>query len=257
MPKKTDPTNVILEARTDEQRTAIKIIKRSAVSILYGPAGTGKTHLPVVLGLQELFKGQCERLIFTRPCVEAYGEKLGFLPGDFNEKISPYMMPIFDVLKKHMNQRAIESYFREGIIQTVPLAFQRGLTFDNAFVVLDEAQNTVPEQIHMFLTRMGQSCRVVMTGDPAQSDIRGRNGLVDAIERIGDVEDVGVVYLSHNSIVRHHLVELFDKRYKEMLPSRDGSNRPTEDVWKAGATDPSGGSRMQEMLLEQKEGPNK
>ena len=179
---------------------------------------THNTHLPVVYALQQLLRGVYQRIIFTRPCVEAYGENLGFLPGDFNEKIGPYMMPIFDILCRVMDKRDIQALIESGVIQTIPLAYQRGITFNDAFVVADEFQNTIPEQVRMFLTRMGENCKIVITGDPSQNDIRGINGLDDALQRFSDSDKIKIIRTSHADIVRNPLVEYIDKKYMDKLP---------------------------------------
>lgn len=212
-----DSRDVVLSVRNEAQKELIKAIRDNPITIVAGPPGTGKTHIPVVYGLQQLLRGNYERMIFTRPCVEAYGENLGFLPGDFNDKISPYMMPIFDILCRVMDKKEIGALVEAGSIQTIPLAYQRGITFQNAFVVGDEFQNTIPEQVRMFLTRMGDNCKIVIAGDPSQNDIRGKNGLVDVMEKFSDedrfVGKIKVLRMLHSDIVRNPLVELIDKEY--------------------------------------------
>ena len=219
MPKDTtsflNPKTFVLSAKNDSQKDVIRTIKSKEISIIYGPPGCGKTHIPVVYALQELARKKYDRIILTRPCVEAYGENLGFLPGDFNEKISPYMLPIFDILGRLLDKKVIQNLVNENKILTLPLAFQRGITFSDAFVIADEFQNTIPEQVRMFLTRMGENCKIVITGDPAQNDIRGRNGLVDAIERFSDTEEIGIVQMHHKDIVRNALVQMIDQKYAD------------------------------------------
>jgi phosphate starvation-inducible protein PhoH and related proteins len=209
------PHIIPLVAKNAEQKFALKSIKENRITIIYGPPGTGKTHLAAVYALRELNAGNVSKIVLTRPCVEAYGERLGYLPGGFNQKIGPYMIPIFDILARTITPREINDYVKKNQIQTIPLAFQRGLTFHNSFVVADEFQNTVPEQVRMFLTRMGEKCKVVVTGDPEQNDIRGKNGLVDAVERLKDIEGVAIVEMTHKSIVRDPLVNIIDKRYRD------------------------------------------
>lgn len=174
---------------------------------------THNTHLAVAYGLKDFLDGKYERLIFTRPCVEAYGERLGFLPGDFNAKISPYMMPIFDILSRYLSRRILNTFIDEGSIVTLPLAYQRGITFSNAYVVGDEFQNTVPEQVRMMLTRLGEDSKIVITGDLMQADA-SRNGLYDALRRLRRIEGIGFAELSHESVVRHPLVVRVDKHYE-------------------------------------------
>lgn len=206
-------SKVVFSLKNDSQKEVLKSIKTKDVSIIYGPAGSGKTFVPVAFGLQELLKGHYDRIVFTRPCVEAYGESLGFLPGDFNEKISPYMMPIFDIMKQFIDKKVIQDLISKEQIATIPLAFQRGISFNNSFVLLDEAQNTIPEQFRMFLTRMGENCKVVITGDPTQNDIEGINGLEDAITRLEGIEQIGIVQMMHDDIVRNPLIKIIDQKY--------------------------------------------
>jgi len=205
---------VSVTARSPHQKELLKSIKENLVTIVSGPPGSGKTMLSVVSGLREFIMGKYKKMIFTRPCVEAAGENLGFLPGDLHEKIHPYMYPIFDFLSDYLTPKQIEAYLKSEDILTLPLAFQRGMTFRNSFVLLDEAQNTRPEQIRMFLTRIGENCKVVITGDPLQSDIREKNGLIDAVERLRGVQNLGVVEFSKEDILRNPIVADIEERYK-------------------------------------------
>ncbi len=202
-----------LSAKTENQRELFKSIKTNTITVASGPPGSGKTLISVYSALDSFFKMQHGKIIFTRPCIEADGENLGFLPGDLNEKISPYMMPIFDFLNDYMDKMTIERMILDGKIMTLPLAFMRGITFRNAFVLLDEAQNTTPKQMKMFLTRIGENSKVVMTGDPNQSDIRGTNGLVDIVTRLDNVPDVGIVKLGMEDVIRHEIVKMVEKKY--------------------------------------------
>ena len=206
-------TRISITAKSENQKKLLKSIKENLVTIVAGPPGSGKTKLAVVSGLREFIMGKYDRMIFTRPCVEANGENLGFLPGDLNEKIHPYMYPIFDFLSDYLSAKQIEGHFKAENIMTLPLAFQRGMTFRNAFVLLDEGQNTTPDQIRMFLTRIGDNCKVVITGDPLQTDIKGINGLVDACNRLEGVNDLGIVRFSKEDIMRNPIVAEIEDRY--------------------------------------------
>lgn len=207
---------IIITAKSENQKLLLRSIKENLITIVAGPAGSGKTMLSVVSGLREFAMGHYKKMIFTRPCVEANGENLGFLPGDLNEKIYPYMYPIFDFLSDYLTPQKIEYYVKTEEFVTLPLAFMRGVTFRNAFVILDEGQNTKPEQIRMFLTRIGENCKVVITGDPNQSDIRQKNGLVDAIERLQGVKGLGVINFTKEDILRNPVIEDIESRYSDM-----------------------------------------
>ena len=212
-PPTKNPINIV--AKSQNQKLLLTSIRENTVTIVAGPPGTGKTLISVACGLREFIMGHYKKMIFTRPCVEANGENLGFLPGDLHEKISPYMYPIFDFLADFLTSQKIEYYIKSGEFLTLPLAFMRGTTFRNAFVLLDEAQNTKPEQIRMFLTRIGEGCKVVITGDPHQSDVKGLNGLVDAVERLKGVTSLGIVRFNKEDIVRHPIVSEIESRYEE------------------------------------------
>lgn len=195
------------------QEAALECVEENQISLISGPAGTGKSHIAVVHGLRQFLDGEFKKMIFCRPCVEAYGEKLGFLPGDFNTKIAPYMQPIFDIMQRFLPRQDIESFIQSGQFITLPLAYQRGITFSDAFVIGDEFQNTQPSQMKMFLTRIGEKTKVVVTGDPYQSDIQMRNGLSDAMDRLEGIEGVGIVKLTSDDIVRSKIVEAIETRY--------------------------------------------
>jgi phosphate starvation-inducible protein PhoH and related proteins len=204
---------VSISARSFNQKELFRSIEKNIVTIAAGPAGCGKTKIAVCSSLIGLLKGDYEKMIFSRPCVEAEGENLGFLPGNFNDKIYPYMMPIFNFMSEYLDKHQIEELIKNDVFITLPLAYQRGLTFSNAFVILDEAQNTTPRQMRMFLTRIGDGCKVIVDGDPNQSDIRGKNGLIDAVKRLEGMEGIGIVELTDEDIVRHPIVAKIENKY--------------------------------------------
>ncbi len=203
-----------LTARTPAQRRYIEAIRNHCLTFGIGPAGTGKSYCAGALAAQALEAGQIDRIILTRPAVEA-GEQLGFLPGDLHEKFSPYIDAFRDILNARLGAGTVEYCLRHGRIVASPLAYMRGKTFDErTFVVLDEAQNTTPAQMKMFLTRIGEDSRVVVNGDVRQSDIRGRNGLEDAIGRLAGVPGVHVHCFERADIVRSGLVREIIDRYE-------------------------------------------
>jgi phosphate starvation-inducible PhoH-like protein len=172
-----------------------------------GPAGTGKTYLAVAAAIDLLMGGQVERVILSRPAVEA-GERLGFLPGDLREKVDPYLRPIFDALNDMLPADQLAKRLASGEIEVAPIAFMRGRTLAHAYVILDEAQNTTPVQMKMFLTRLGEGSRMVVTGDPSQVDLApgARSGLADALEALRGLDNIGVVHFTEKDVVRHPLV---------------------------------------------------
>ncbi|WP_428609282.1 PhoH family protein [Sedimenticola sp.] len=203
-----------LKARTESQRQYIEAIHRHCLTFGIGPAGTGKSYCAGALAAEAMQSGRIERIVLTRPAVEA-GESLGFLPGDVDDKFSVYIDAFRDILVERLGSGAVEYALRHGRIVAAPLAFMRGKTFGrNTFVVLDEAQNTTPLQMKMFLTRIGEGCKVVINGDVAQSDIPGRNGLADAIVRVRDLPDVYVHAFERSDIVRSGLVRALIDRYE-------------------------------------------
>ena len=203
-----------LEARTPSQKRYIAAIRNHCLTFGIGPAGTGKSYCAGALAAQALEAGQIDRIILTRPAVEA-GEQLGFLPGDLNEKFSPYIDAFRDILNARLGAGTVDYCLRHGRIVASPLAYMRGKTFDErTFVVLDEAQNTTPAQMKMFLTRIGEDSKVVVNGDIRQSDIRGPNGLADAIERLHGVPSVYVHRFEREDIVRSGLVREIIDRYE-------------------------------------------
>jgi phosphate starvation-inducible PhoH-like protein len=180
-----------------------------------GPAGTGKTYTGVALAVKALKEKKVRRIILTRPAVEA-GENLGFLPGDLNEKLDPYMQPLYDALRDMIPNETLQSHIEKGIIQIAPLAFMRGRTLDNAFVILDEAQNSTHSQMKMFLTRMGKNAKFMITGDPGQIDLPRRmiSGLKEALLILKNSEGIGIIYLDDKDVIRHPLVKKVINAYK-------------------------------------------
>ena len=210
----------IVRARTVNQQRLVKLYDTCDLLFAVGPAGSGKTYTAIALAVRALREKQVRRIILTRPAVEA-GEKLGFLPGDMKEKLDPYLQPLYDALNDMIPPAKLQKYLEEGTVQIAPLAYMRGRTLDNAFVILDEAQNTTLAQIKMFLTRMGRNARFIVTGDVTQIDLprRADSGLVRAQEYLRRVEGIGFVEFDRRDIVRHPLVkqivEAFDKQEGE------------------------------------------
>jgi len=204
---------VVIQAKTQNQKLFLKSVRDNTVTIVHGVCGTGKTRLAVLSALKAFKQDKYDKIIFTRPCIEANGESLGYLPGDLNEKIHPYMLPIFDFLSEYLDSNTINHYMKDNKIITLPLAYHRGLTFRNAFVIGDEFQNTTPEQVRMFLTRIGENCKIVITGDPRQTDISGTNGLVDAVERLEGVNSLGIIEFTEVDILRNPIVIEIEKKY--------------------------------------------
>ncbi|MFZ4381451.1 MAG: PhoH family protein, partial [Sandarakinorhabdus sp.] len=193
----------------------------SDVIFALGPAGTGKTYLAVAQAVSQLISGSVDRLVLSRPAVEA-GERLGFLPGDMKEKVDPYLRPLYDALYDMLPAEQVERRLASGEIEIAPLAFMRGRTLANAFIILDEAQNTTPLQMKMFLTRFGERSRMVVCGDPNQVDLPnpGASGLADAVRRLDGVEGIAVLRFSAREIVRHPIVGRIVEAYEG--PSQDG-----------------------------------
>jgi phosphate starvation-inducible PhoH-like protein len=210
-------------AKNDGQKSALRSIANPDNSIVFvnGIAGTGKTFLAASWGFEQLMKGKFDKIVFTRPVVEA-GENLGYLPGSFDMKIAPFMIPIFDTLYEQMSEADVKEMIEEAKIVTLPLAYMRGVTFKNAFVLLDEAQNTTVKQMHLFLTRIGENSKMVVTGDSQQSDIRGENGFADALTLLPGAPGLDFVHLDPSQVVRHPIIGEIDRRYssrKRVLPT--------------------------------------
>lgn len=205
----------LIKAITPNQQKLVDYMAKNDMVFAIGPAGTGKTYTGVALAVKALKEKQVKRIILTRPAVEA-GENLGFLPGDMKEKLDPYMQPLYDALRDMLPPQTLEDYLLKGIIQIAPLAFMRGRTLDNAYVILDEAQNTTHSQMKMFLTRMGKSAKFMITGDPGQIDLprSTTSGLKEALLILKDVEGIGIIYLDDKDVVRHRLVKKVIEAYK-------------------------------------------
>lgn len=209
--------------RSANQERYLDLIAHNSLTFGSGPAGTGKTFLAVTAAVRALRAGQCRRLVITRPVVEA-GERLGFLPGDLAAKLNPYMRPIYDALGELIDFEEVTKLEEAGVIEIAPLAYMRGRTLARSFVILDEGQNTSVSQMKMFLTRMGEGSRMVVTGDPSQSDLdrEQRSGFSDAIRRLRGFQGVGVLEFTTADIVRHPLVEQIVKAYEAPLPREEG-----------------------------------
>ncbi|MBS6459276.1 MAG: PhoH family protein [Alistipes sp.] len=211
---------IVVKARTENQRKLVELYDRSDLIFATGPAGSGKTYTAIALAVRALRDKQVRRVILTRPAVEA-GEKLGFLPGDLKEKLDPYLQPLYDALNDMIPAAKLQKFMEDGTVQIAPLAYMRGRTLDNAFVILDEAQNTTMSQIKMFLTRMGRNAKFIVTGDVTQVDLprRSDSGLVRAMQTVRGIEGIGFVEFDKRDIVRHelvkHIVDAFDRRDRE------------------------------------------
>ncbi|RVU91870.1 PhoH family protein [Flavobacterium columnare] len=207
----------LIKAMTPNQQLLVDTLQKNDMVFAVGPAGTGKTYTGVALAVRALKEKQVKRIILTRPAVEA-GENLGFLPGDMKEKLDPYMQPLYDALRDMIPPQTLEDYIMKGVIQIAPLAFMRGRTLDNAFVILDEAQNTTHSQMKMFLTRMGKNAKFIITGDPGQVDLPRRtiSGLKEALLVLKNVDGIGIIYLDDKDIVRHKLVKKIIDAYKSI-----------------------------------------
>ncbi len=203
-----------VKAKTLGQKTYIENIKKHDMSICIGPAGTGKTYLAVAMAVQAFKKGEVSRIILTRPAVEA-GESLGFLPGDLKDKVDPYLRPLYDALFEMFGSEKFEKHLESGVIEVAPLAFMRGRTLDNSFIILDEAQNTTREQMKMFLTRFGFGSKVVVTGDITQIDLgdNKKSGLSHAVMILDGVKGISINMLTEKDVVRHELVQRIIKQY--------------------------------------------
>lgn len=205
-----------VKAKTVGQQKYVEAIKKNTIVFGVGPAGTGKTFLAVAMAVQALKSKQISKIILTRPAVEA-GEKLGFLPGDLQSKIDPYLRPLYDALLEMLGGESFNRFCEKNVIEIAPLAYMRGRTLDDAFIILDEAQNTTPEQMKMFLTRLGNNSKAIVTGDTSQIDLPfiKKSGLVEAIGILNDIEGIQVFKFSHKDVVRHPLVQKIILAYEK------------------------------------------
>ncbi|MCK8520778.1 PhoH family protein [Aquimarina sp. D1M17] len=212
----------LIKAQTANQRKLVECSYKNDMVFAIGPAGTGKTYTGVALAVKALKEKQVRRIILTRPAVEA-GENLGFLPGDLKEKLDPYMQPLYDALRDMIPSEKLDSFIEKGVIQIAPMAFMRGRTLDNAFVILDEAQNTTHAQMKMFLTRMGKNAKFIITGDPGQIDLPRRvtSGLKEALLVLKNIPGIGIIHLDDKDVIRHKLVKKVIAAYKE-IENRNG-----------------------------------
>ena len=206
----------VIKARTVNQARLVESIQTNDLVFAVGPAGTGKTYTGVAMAVKALKNKEVKRIVLTRPAVEA-GENLGFLPGDLKEKLDPYMQPLYDALRDMIPTEKLSSYIEKGTIQIAPMAFMRGRTLDDAFVILDEAQNTTHNQMKMFLTRMGKNTKFVITGDPGQIDLPRRviSGLKEALLILSDFKGIDVIRLDGRDVIRHRLVKKVIEAYKK------------------------------------------
>jgi len=202
--------------RTDGQARYVRAMQDNDLTFCIGPAGTGKTFLAVGMAVTLLRQGQVKRIVLVRPAVEA-GERLGFLPGDIVAKVNPYLRPLFDALNDMLTPEQVNRYMENDIIEIVPLAYMRGRTLNQAVIILDEGQNTTVPQMKMFLTRMGNGSKIMVTGDITQVDLprQMRSGLIDAVHRLRDLEHIAIIYLNESDIVRHPLVQKIVRAYEE------------------------------------------
>ena len=211
-----------IRARTPNQRKLVEACETKDMIFAIGPAGTGKTYTAIAMAVRALKNREIRKIILSRPAVEA-GERLGFLPGDLKEKIDPYLQPLYDALEDMIPPKKLEDFIKDKVIEIAPLAFMRGRTLSNAYVILDEAQNTTINQLKMFLTRMGLNTKIIVTGDITQIDLprKSDSGLIQAIQILKNIEDIAVVMLNQSDIVRHKLVRDIVKAYDEYQAQKD------------------------------------
>jgi phosphate starvation-inducible PhoH-like protein len=216
-----------LKAKTLGQKHYVDAMRQKTITLSIGPAGTGKTYLAVAMAVRAFRAGEVNRIILTRPAVEA-GEKLGFLPGDLQHKVDPYLRPLYDALFEMLGVDNYNKYLEKGNIEVAPLAYMRGRTLDDSYIILDEAQNTTHEQMKMFLTRLGFGSKAVITGDITQIDLPDpkRSGLVEASRVLRNVEDIAIIRFTEKDVVRHKLVQEIIKAYEKYY---DDKRRPSRN----------------------------
>ncbi len=219
-----------IKSKTLGQKQYIESIKKNTITFGIGPAGTGKTYLAVAMAVKAFKNKEVSRIILTRPAVEA-GEKLGFLPGDLQNKVDPYLRPLYDALYDMFGFETYQKHFEKGAIEIAPLAYMRGRTLDDSFIILDEAQNTTPEQMKMFLTRIGMNSRAIVTGDITQIDLPDgkKSGLKDAEKILKNIEDIGICHLTEKDVVRHALVQKIIKAYEKYENMRASKSKSRGD----------------------------
>jgi phosphate starvation-inducible PhoH-like protein len=219
--KPAETVSRYVRPRTDGQARYVRAMRENDLTICVGPAGTGKTWLAVGMAVSLLRQGTVKKIVLVRPAVEA-GERLGFLPGDIAAKVNPYLRPLFDALNDMMEPEQVKRYMENDIIEIVPLAYMRGRTLNQAVIILDEGQNTTVPQMKMFLTRMGNGSKIIVTGDVTQVDLpkQTRSGLTDAVHRLRDLERIAIIYLDEHDIVRNPLVQQILRAYEEERPRK-------------------------------------
>jgi phosphate starvation-inducible PhoH-like protein len=220
-----------LEFRTPNQKTFYNTISRNDVTFSIGPAGCGKTYLATHYALKNLAKGKYDKLVITKPLVEVDGERMGYLPGDIDEKTMPYMMSLYYNMEQIIGKQRLDVLKKAGVVQVIPLAYMRGLTLTDSIVVLDEAQNATPAQIKTFVTRIGQGSKYIINGDLMQSDIRNENGLEDAIKRFTGIRRVGFSQFDLEDVVRHPIVAEMLERYQDDYDIGVLSAEETLSMW--------------------------
>lgn len=219
LPKCIDDPKYIIRPKNEEQRAFLEAIHNNIITFGDGPAGCGKSLLSVSYGLNALLKGKYERIVISRPAIEAAGEALGWLPGTYSEKLSVYLTPIFEAFSRVAPEEVLSQLYKRngnpGLVRIMPLAYMRGISLVNTFTIVDEAQNLNIDQARLLITRIGEGSKIVIVGDTNQSDLRGENGLSDAFALLQGIEGIGFVTLTENAIVRHPIIAEIERRYQE------------------------------------------